>query len=266
MNFFLNKYSPLKKIIDLFVLKLAKENKKTHTPIALISGDYISSKVILDGRFEIEYLEALSRQIFPYIDNKICIDAGANIGNHSVFFSKYFNKVYAIEPNKKPLDILKVNADWNGNIKIFPFAVSNKKGVGQMLQNQSNIGASKVVVSDDDNKNLQIKIELMDDLVPKSEHSIIGFIKLDVEGHEYEAMLGAKQIIVKSKPIIAFELLRGDYDVKFQKIRDFLHLNGYDRFMIYRFGKFRNAKNLSKKNYKMILALPKSYNQNNSNR
>ena len=256
MAIFFNNYSPFKKIINLLALKLIKENGKKYNSMAIISGDYISTKIMLDGRFELVYLDALAKQIFPFIKNNICIDAGANIGNHSVFFSRFFRKVYAFEPNKKPLDILKVNAKWNKNIEVIPYAVSDIRSIGYISQNQSNIGASKLVAKNTESNSLQIKLKSMDELIPKNQHANIGFIKLDVEGHEYEAMLGAEGIIVNSSPIIAFELLRKDYDVKFHKIKDFLNAHGYNKFMVYRFGKFRFSKKISKKNYKMILALP----------
>jgi len=259
MVIFFNKYSPFKKIINLLASELIRENAKKYDSMAIISGDYISTKIMLDGRFELVYLDALAKQIFPFIKNNICIDAGANIGNHSVFFSRFFKKVYAFEPNKKPLEILKVNAKWNKNIEVVPYAVSDTQSIGYISQNQSNIGASKLVAKNIESNSLllQIKLNLMDALIPKNQHANIGFIKLDVEGHEYEAMLGAEEIIVNSSPIIAFELLRKDYDVKFHKIRHFLNTHGYNKFMVYRFGKFRFSKKISKKNYKMILALPK---------
>ena len=72
MAIFFNKYSPFKKIINLLALKLIKENGKKYNSMAIISGDYISTKIMLDGRFELVYLDALAKQIFPFIKNNIC--------------------------------------------------------------------------------------------------------------------------------------------------------------------------------------------------
>ena len=44
------------------------------------------------------------------------IDIGANVGNHSVFFSKKFDKVLAFEPLPMALKLLKINTEKYSNI------------------------------------------------------------------------------------------------------------------------------------------------------
>ena len=55
------------------------------------------------------------------LDNGIAIDVGANIGNHSIFFSKFFKKVYSFEPQESVFKLLENNVNMNNleNIKIF---------------------------------------------------------------------------------------------------------------------------------------------------
>jgi hypothetical protein len=46
-------------------------------------------------------------------------------------------------------------------------------------------------------------METLDNVIP--ENVKIDFIKIDVEGAEYDVLIGAKQTILKSKPTIIFE-------------------------------------------------------------
>ena len=56
------------------------------------------------------------------------VDIGANIGNHSIAFSKISKKVYSFEAHPRTFEILKFNTDKYKNIKIFNIGISNKKG------------------------------------------------------------------------------------------------------------------------------------------
>lgn len=48
-------------------------------------------------------------------ENKIVVDIGANIGNHTVFFANVCKakKVYSFEPQEKVFEILKKNVEIN---------------------------------------------------------------------------------------------------------------------------------------------------------
>ena len=34
----------------------------------------------------------------------------------------------------------------------------------------------------------------------------MGYVKIDVEGHEYEALLGMKQLLLRDRPVIMIEI------------------------------------------------------------
>ena len=100
----------IKSKISYLIFKLIKKiiikkynNDKFEDQFVVFSNDLISSEIILNKYYEKNILLFLKNEIFnKYIDkNDICIDVGANIGNHSKFFSKYFLKVFSFEPNKK---------------------------------------------------------------------------------------------------------------------------------------------------------------------
>ena len=57
----------------------------------------------------------------------------------------------------------------------------------------------------------------------------ISLIKIDVEGMEYDVLLGAKNIISKNKPIICFEQNKKEFDNNCNETNsiDLLRENGY---------------------------------------
>jgi FkbM family methyltransferase len=63
-----------------------------------------------------------------YKDQKNIIDIGANIGNHSLFFSKFMsNKVYSFEPYGQNIELFKQNLS-NRNCTLYENALSDKNG------------------------------------------------------------------------------------------------------------------------------------------
>lgn len=134
------------------------------------------------------------------------IDVGSNIGNHAIYFSRYFEKVFAIEPSKIAYKILKLNIQMNNikNIVTKNIALSSNHSIKKFNDSHKyNLSVSST--SFIKNKTQLIRLETFkgDDVFANIKN--IGLIKLDIEGHEYDAILGMKKIIAKNMPIILFE-------------------------------------------------------------
>ena len=135
---------------------------------------------------------------------KNIIDLGANIGTHSVIYSNYTNGiVFAFEPQKMCFDILNKNLELNNchNVIAYNFGGSNENKKFYMNANYNekhNQGA--FCISDDGE--LEIECRVIDELHIEN----VGYIKIDVEGHEYKTLLGLKHLIVKNKPNIMIEI------------------------------------------------------------
>ncbi len=197
---------------------LASKNLKNSPQVAIYSFDHIGLNINLYGIYEKDNLKIIFDYLLTKFGNTVmlnscALDIGANIGNHSLYFSKFFKNVYAFEPNPKTYDLLFLNSKLEKNIKAFNFGLGQFNNVVKFKTSSQNIGASKVVdgfnnvLSDDE---IFVNIIRLDD-VHEILHESISLIKLDVEGQELNVIKGAINIINKYSPIILFEQHANDF-------------------------------------------------------
>ena len=207
----------IKVIINFLNHWLARKNSLKNPQLAIFSFDHIGLKVNLDGKYESETLDLLDvflRTNMKYCENKVALDIGANIGNHSIFFSKFFKKVYSFEPNPKTFQLLKFNSTFacsTENIVCFDYGLSSRSDQLKFRVNETNIGGSRIIntLQQNNEKTITIRVEKTDDIQILSDLDV-ALIKIDVEGHEGEVVRGAHNLIRKNKPLILFELSSTD--------------------------------------------------------
>ena len=183
-------------------------------------------------------------QYYFYIDNPylkkliigggdIFIDIGANIGAFSLMAGHFFNRVIAFEPNPKTMQIFKNNLELNysdkSNIHYYDNALSDNIRDEIIYENLLNLGGTKIgkfsndykknVGSDKEWKQYKIKCKRLDDFQPDIADGSISLIKIDVEGHEFEVIKGAQEILKRYRPKLYIEI--ASYD-NYQAIRSVL--------------------------------------------
>jgi len=166
----------------------------------------------------------------PIIDN--CIDVGSNKGQFSMIFRKYFNntKIYSFEPQ---LNHIKTQKKFLKNTKFYNICLGNYNGTGilnvtdrddssSLLEPLINThGIYKV------NKKIKIKVKKLDDIIRLNKNKI-NLIKLDVQGFEYQVLLGAKNNL-KNINYIIIELTAGKgYNKQVRKKKTILFLKTYN--------------------------------------
>lgn len=144
----------------------------------------------------------------------IVLDCGANIGVFSVYAAKKAKIVYVFEPGKEEIAVLSENKVLNNcnNIRIIPKAVlDNSRGAKLVLLGVT----SSYLVSKEkkDNKEainrkniLNIETISIDEFIEKEGLETVDFIKMDIEGSEEKALLGAKETLKKFKPKLAISI------------------------------------------------------------
>lgn len=134
------------------------------------------------------------------------LDIGANIGTTTLFFAKCCPEgmVYAYEPSQSMRECLVRNIALNhlNNVHVNPYGLSNKKGRAAIkLECDYNPGSGFVSYDGDGEK---VDLTTLDDdlsIVHK-----IDFIKIDVEGHEKNVLIGGEKTICRSKPFMIIEI------------------------------------------------------------
>ena len=199
---FLNNFKNYKNYITRNYVKFIKlfnnlqDNQSKKLLISFIkvklSNDYANIK---NYNFKDQYYLKKNGKKFNNI-----IDVGGYDGDTLKFFLKKkmkFKKYFIFEPDFKNYLKLKKNVKNinNSNIFIYNYAAGNQNGE---IFFQS-LGNSKSMIKLNKNlKTKKIKIVKLDKIIKE-----INFLKIDVENHEKQVILGAKKLISNFKPVVA---------------------------------------------------------------
>jgi FkbM family methyltransferase len=226
----------LKHILETLLIRwlssYASKHLKANEPqVCLFAFDGIANTINVKGIYERELLDTVIGWLHANaLIQGAALDIGANIGNHSLYFSKWYDGVFSFEPNPRTFKLLEMNASLVDNIKSFNFGMSDRSGHVTMLQSPENMGGSRIVTSADNTDNyIQIEVRALD-LVASEIDMPIGLIKLDVEGHELAALSGARNTILNNQPIILFEQNAADFKNGLSPVIQLLESFGYDSF------------------------------------
>lgn len=196
-------------------------------------NDHIYKIVYETGTFyEIDLLEYI-RFIVRYQSEAIAIDVGANIGNHSIYFSTFVTgATISIEPNPDILDVLNENLEANCNeYVVYELAVGEAPGIGRIVipaDSIDNVGMAQVHSVPGPGCNVRIStideiIENYDDRICRK--SKIALIKLDIEGMEVDALRGARNTLLNQKPELFIE---AQTIAALERLKTFLSSYGYE--------------------------------------
>jgi FkbM family methyltransferase len=226
----------LKHILEtLFIKSLstyANRHLKNNEPqVCLFAFDGIASTINVKGIYEKEQLNT----VIGWLQSNGLIwgsflDIGANIGNHSLYFSKWYDRVFSFEPNPRTFKLLELNADLTDNIKPFNFGISDSNAHVMMQQFRENMGGSRIIPHVGNvEKLVQIEVRMLDSVMREIDLPI-GLIKLDIEGHELAALSGAINTISQHRPVILFEQNASDFKNGLSPVIELLKSFGYANF------------------------------------
>ncbi len=174
-------------------------------------NDYIIGRIFSSGTFyEIDLLEHMFRCL-PH--RGVYIDVGANIGNHTIFFSKFLaGTVFSIEPHPTNYDLLEYTVDKNNlnNVVCVRAAAGDKaQQVWLSLPEgfEGNSGSFRVINANTADKLVPVTMQTLDHLFCRSglNGQQVTAIKIDVEGYEVQVLCGAIQILQRNNPHVFVE-------------------------------------------------------------
>ena len=173
--------------------------------------------------------------LLPYLvdKNKDAVDAGANTGLYTYFLSNLAKNVYAFEPHKNLANFLAKAT--KKNVIVINKALSSTKTVLPFYIPVS--GTSKQLNIASFNQDIKKRYQCITEEIPtitldELGYSNIGFIKIDVEGHELSVLEGAVNTIKNQKPTMLIEILDINGIVGSHQTVKFLNNLGYEIFVM----------------------------------
>lgn len=160
---------------------------------------FMVDQVRFDGTYQLQNLEAGLRQVKNF---DCAIDGGAHVGTWSKVMSARFTRVIAIEPSPDTFEALEWNLAHAGcanverrNVALGAAADTVQMQLTEAQATKANTGARFVQPGGD------IQVETIDSWDLQS----LGFLKLDIEGSELAALLGARETLRRCRPVVLFE-------------------------------------------------------------
>jgi FkbM family methyltransferase len=224
-----------KSMVRNYLLKLSREYMADGAAqMVVFSFDHISHSINLHRFYEHEGLNLIAQWLKRNNLIRACaVDIGANIGNHSLFFSKHYRTVFAFEPNPRTYEVLKLNSKLANNIITFNFGLSDASDSLNLAQDNLNVGhsaiASRIERPEASVTQFDINVRALDE-VAEVRQAEIALIKIDVEGHELPALIGATRTIKENRPIILFEQHANELRDGTSGVIEYLRSLGYRRF------------------------------------
>ncbi len=172
-------------------------------------------KRAINNNYEKE-LEIIDR----YCDkSKDALDVGVYRGVYSYKLSQYFKTVHSFEPNPLLYPYLEKNLKKIiNNMVLYNLALSDVNGTSELklpirsksifknnIEELFKLGAATMHPKNtiENFKKVPVKMKKLDDIEINNQ---IGFIKIDVEGHEKNVLKGGLKTIKNNKPILLIEI------------------------------------------------------------
>lgn len=156
----------------------------------------------------------------------IILDLGGYIGDSVDRFVNYLKNdltdIYTFEALPENIAVLNKKKEelkqyWNGNMEVFPYAVAEKSGEITFCETEKRgacfspeFRVASKYSSIPEVKRFRVEAVAIDEVVSSNEK--IRYIKMDIEGAEYQALLGAKQVIMRDKPGLAISIYHNAVD------------------------------------------------------
>jgi FkbM family methyltransferase len=165
--------------------------------------------------------------------NAYWIDCGANLGLRSLIALSMEIPVVFVEPNEEVSRLNRERCDLNafGNYEFLPFGVSDTDGQKTFFIDKSSYLSSlqeglfkeKALLKKEVIETRRLDTLLHERLISNRS---IAYVKIDVESHEWEVLMGAQRIIEDVGPTFMIEI--GKDGDRMERIFSFMRMHGYD--------------------------------------
>lgn len=172
---------------------------------------YVGKSLEVYGEWSQGELALLAQVLQP---GSNVVEAGANIGAHTVFLGRDLcpeGRIYAFEPRRLVFQMLCANLALNSvtNVHAFQQALGAEEGEvreGALPLDAANVGAIALGALPGGEE--RFEVVALDRHLATLPH--IALLKADVEGHELKVLLGAAGLIARDRPLMYLENDRPD--------------------------------------------------------
>ena len=199
---------------DWLYTYIFKKTIQFDTPFGfkMITRNYIANRMMMNGTFETKEVELIKKNLS---NSDIFVDVGANIGLYTCIARALGKHAVAIEPQPQNLECLYANLNNNNlqNTEVFPLGLSNKPDL-LILYGASGPSASLVSGWAGYSKRFKriIPVNTLDALLGDRFLGKKLFIKIDVEGAEYNVLRGAlKTLRTSPRPTWFIEICLSEF-------------------------------------------------------
>ncbi|MCF6212467.1 MAG: FkbM family methyltransferase [Flavobacteriaceae bacterium] len=171
-------------------------------------------------------------QFYSIREGDIVLDGGANEGYLSIYYAKKVKskgRVFAFEPDKMNVKVMKQNLKMNpsvDNIKIYEDLIWKENTNIEFYE--AGTVASSVFYEPKKSKKVLKKAITIDSFCKNERLKKLDFIKMDIEGAEIEALIGATETLKRLKPnfvIASYHSVNGE--ITYKKLEIFFQKNNY---------------------------------------
>jgi FkbM family methyltransferase len=132
------------------------------------------------------------------------LDVGANIGYYSLYVAHRVRRVYAFEPDPRNRRLLEANVAGLRSISVIPLALSSRSGA-MTLELPVDPARSRISrVGEVGGPMATISATTVDEFVEGTDVHV-GGIKIDVEGHDLDVLMGAEHVMKRDEPLVLTE-------------------------------------------------------------
>lgn len=175
----------------------------------LLNWESMFPKYLEECRYGSGSLHYFEEDIIHLQEDEVFVDLGSYIGDTveeflSVNLERY-KRIYCYEFSKNNSEILKKSVEDLDNIIIRECAVGAEKGWVSTEYNSADSSADRVSFG----HNGDIEVVTLDEDIQEK----ITFIKTDIEGAEWDALVGAKRHIQEDHPKLAISIYHGNKDI-----------------------------------------------------
>jgi FkbM family methyltransferase len=137
--------------------------------------------------------------------DSLCFDVGANVGNRTKIFLRLGAKTVAIEPQVRNANVLRRAFGDSPRLAVIPLAVGATETEAQMMISDNHVLSTLSTDWIEKNKDagrfsqakwvnsIDVRLTTLDRLI--EQFGVPDFVKIDVEGYEYEVLKGLSRSV-----------------------------------------------------------------------